>query len=276
MNYNAKLFSLVKRMALAVLLGMVVVGCAPKEPQEEYQVTSVILEENPTGEDVNGSVQEDVVIEKGGRVEEPIVGAAPQPGKSAPSVKSDKFAATLEVTENIKLGHSGTLKVWVGWLKYMQKANTGMVRDTTMLYTSGMYARITPSAEDCIIEPTAQQIMPIDTAGSDVRFTITPQKTGDIEVSAVIEMFDNEECLGTPVRKNSTQVLNVMVKVDYLGEIWNPVWKYFKLFWGSFVALFFGALYFVIRKFVKKKTGYTEKKNVLVPNEEENAKEKED
>lgn len=276
MNYNAKLFSLVKRLAFAVLLGMVVVGCAPKEPQEEYQVTSIILEENPMEEVDNGFGQEDVVVKKGGLGEEAIIGAAPQPEKSGPSVKSDKYAATLEVTENIKMGHSGTLKVWVGWLKYMQKANTGMVRDTTMLYTSGMYARITPSAEDCIIEPKTQEIMPIDTAGSDVSFIITPQKTGDIEVSAVIEMFDNEECLGSPVRKNSTQVLNVKVKVDYLGEIWNPVWKYFKLFWGSFVALFFGALYFVIRKIVKKKTGYTEKKNVLVPTEEENVKETED
>ena len=131
----------------------------------------------------------------------------------------------------------------------MQKANTGMVRDTTMLYTSGIYARITPSAEDCTIDKK-QDILPIDSVGSEVSFTITPQKADEIEVSAVIEMFDNEDCLGAPFRKNSTQVLRVKVKVDYWGEIWNPVWKYFKPFWISFVALFFGALLFVIRKFL--------------------------
>ena len=136
----AILFSLIKRMALTVLVGMVVVGCAPKEPQETYQVTSVILEENPEAKSMKGG--------------------APN-AKSAPSDVEEKYAATLEVTENIKLGHSGTLKVWVGWLKYMQKANTGMVRDTTMLYTSGIYARITPIAEDCTIDKK-QDILPIE------------------------------------------------------------------------------------------------------------------
>ena len=256
----AILFSLIKRMALTVLVGMVVVGCAPKEPQETYQVTSVILEENLTEKAVNDSVQADIVVQKGNPGEEPMVGAGPQSAKSAPSGTKEKYAATLEVTENIKLGHSGTLKVWVGWLKYMQKANTGMVRDTTMLYTSGIYARITPIAEDCTIDKK-QDILPIDSVGSEVSFTITPQKADEIEVSAVIEMFDNEDCLGAPFRKNSTQVLHVKVKVDYWGEIWNPVWKYFKPFWISFVALFFGALLFVIRKFIKKKTGYSDEKD---------------
>ena len=49
-------------------------------------------------------------------------GGEPQMTTPNPMLK-DKFAATLEVTENIKLGRSGTLKVWVGLLKYMQKAN---------------------------------------------------------------------------------------------------------------------------------------------------------
>lgn len=235
----AKIFSLVKRMAFAVLVGMVVVGCAPKEPQETYQVTSVILEENPEAKSMKGG--------------------APN-AKSAPSDVEEKYAATLEVTENIKLGNTGTVKVWVGWLKYMQKANAGMARDTTMLYTSCKYARITPSAEGCIIDKE-QDILPIDSAGSEAKFIITPQKADEIEVSAEIEMFDNKDCLGSPSRKNATKVLHVKVKVDYWGEIWNPVWKYFKPFWISFVALFFGALLFVIRKFIKKKTGYSDEKD---------------
>ena len=227
------LFSLIKRMAFAVLVGMVVVGCTP---QETYQVTSVILEENPEAKSMKGG--------------------APS-AKSAPSDVEEKYAATLEVTENIKLGNTGTVKVWVGWLKYMQKANAGMDRDTTMLYTSGKYARITPSAEGCIIDKE-QDILPIDSAGSEAKFIITPQKADEIEVSAEIEMFDNKDCLGSPSRKNATKVLHVKVKVDYWGEIWNPVWKYFKPFWISFVALVFGALLFVIRKFIKKKTGYSD------------------
>ncbi len=246
-----------KRMALAVLLSMVVVGCAPKQP--EYQVTSIVLEENLAAEAVNDSVQEEVVVEKGNPGEIPMKGGEPQSAKTDPMLK-DKFAATLEVTENIKLGRSGTLKVWVGWLKYMQKANKGMSRDTTMLYHSGIYARITPVAEGCIIESKTEEIMTVDTAGSEVSFTIIPQEAGEFEVSARIEMFDNEECLGLPNRSNTTQVLHVKVKVDYLSEIWNPVWKYFKPFWATLIALVFGAILFVVRNFIKKKTGYSDSK----------------
>ena len=87
-------------------------------------------------------------------------------------------------------------------------------------------------------------------------------------------MFDNEDCIGTPVIKPA-QVLSVRVNVDYGDEIWKPVWSYFLRFWYAFVALFFGALFFVIRKFVKKKTGYTEKKDVLL-SQQENVKETEE
>lgn len=250
-------FNLMKRMALVVLLSMVVFGCAPKQP--EYQVTSIVLEENVAEEAVNDSVQEAVVIEKGTPGEMPMKGGEPQMTTPNPMLK-DKFAATLEVTENIKLGRSGTLKVWVGWLKYMQKANERMARDTTILYTSDMYARITPSADGCIIGPNTEEIIRVDSVGSEVSFNITPQEAGEYEVSARIEMFDNEECLGSPDRRNTTKVLYVKVKVDYLSEILNPVWKYFKPFWGALVALVFGAILFVVRNFIKKKTGYSDSK----------------
>ena len=38
----------------------------------------------------------------------------------------------------------------------------------------------------------------------------------------------------------------------------ETVWDYLSDFWEAFVALIFGALLFVIRKFIKKKTGYGE------------------
>ena len=52
-------------------------------------------------------------------------------------------------------------------------------------------------------------------------------------------------------------------KKNRIEEILGVVWDYFTEFWEAFVALFFGALLFVIRKYTKKKTGYYEKPNEM-------------
>lgn len=177
------------------------------------------------------------------------------------SLKAEQYNAIIEATKKIKLGTSGTLKVWIGLEKYIPKQNPNFERDSTTWYSySGTYARITPVAKNFIIEPDEPIVLRIDQTGSGFQYAITPQERGEFEVSALIELFDNEECLGHPVIK-PTQVLSVKVEVGYLDEIWAPVWSNFTRFWGAFVALFFAALLFVIRKFVKKKTGYTEEKN---------------
>lgn len=277
-NYNT-LIKLVKRMAFAVLLGMLVYGCnsSPKEPQLEMAPEPEVSIDDPNQEIVYGpedEVLKDIPAVKGEPMEGEEVGSTPE--KSSPKLDAEEYDAIIEVTEEIKLGTSGTLNVWVGKEKYMPKQNQNTVRDTTSWYSyAGVYARITPVAKNFVVEPDAPTVVKLDETGSGVQYTITPQEMGKFEVSALIELFDNEECIGTPVIKPA-QVLSVKVDVAYGTEIWKPVWTNFKRFWVAFVALFFGALFFVIRKFVKKKTGYTEKKNVLVPTEEENVKETED
>ena len=293
MKHNNTLFNLVKSMAFAVLLGMVVYGCNTDQPQIEMAPPEqeVSPDEYPSEEIVYGAEDDEVIVESPMEEvvfedvpvvlerpmgEEPVeeeVGSVPQ--KSSPKLDPEEYAAVIEVTDTIKLGSSGTLNVWVGKEKYIPKANKKMVRDTTSWYSyAGVFARITPVAKNFIIEPDEPTVVKLDQTGSGVQYTITPQEKGEFEVSALIELFDNEECIGTPVIKPA-QVLSVRVNVDYGDEIWKPVWSYFLRFWYAFVALFFGALFFVIRKFVKKKTGYTEKKDVLL-SQQENVKETEE
>ena len=289
MKHNNTLFNLVKRMAFAVLLGMVVYGCGPKQPAEpkvEPQEPEMTVEE-PQSEDViydtiaegvaSDTVGEDVVIEteggngliiKGTAINDLDLGDIPEierDGKNEVIAKSykpgskenlDDYAATLEVTKRIFTGNKGMVNVWVGKKKYMPKANEGMVRDTTTLYNVKAYALIVPHADSCKFEPDSI-FMPVDSTGSVAQFDMTPKKTGDIPVRAEVLFYDDEYCTHRP-KPAGTQVLNVKVRVDYWSEIWNPVWKHFKAFWGTFIALFFAALLFVVRKFIKKKTGYSD------------------
>ena len=99
--------------------------------------------------------------------------------------------------------------------------------------------------------------MPVFKKGSSAKFSITPKKADSIEVSADLLFYDDENRSHLP-KLDNTQVLKVKVSVDFWGFIWGTVWKFFKDFWGAFVALVFGALLFVVRKYIKKKTGYSD------------------
>ena len=138
-----------------------------------------------------------------------------------------------------------------------------MVRKTTSFPgDEGNYARITPYAPDFRIEPEESQVMRIVPSGSSVLFTIIPEKKGEFKISAKIELFDNPYFDGVPIPK-TTNIVSVVVTVDPmvnfvagLKKMGSVVWDAFMKFWGAIVALIFGALLFVTRKIVRKKTGF--------------------
>ena len=286
MNQHSNLFNMVKQTVFAVLLCIVLVGCGGMPDREEQEIGS---SEYPEQDYPDPSIIEDQDIvystpEPDGDVvivnDEPsVVGGTPidkdgnktetDVEKPKPALKAEEYDAIIEVTEKIRLGASGTMNVWIGKEKYMPKRNVNTVRDTTYWYTyAGTYARITPRAENFTIEPNEPVIIRIDETGSGAQFNIIPQEKGKFEVSALIELFDNPECEGHPVVKPA-QVLSVQVKVDYLDAIWTVVWTNFIRFWGAFVALFFAVLLFVIRKYVKKKTGYNDKNGQAIEDSKE-------
>lgn len=276
-------FNLMKRMALAVLMSMVIIGCGPKQPEQQEVGSSeqdITIVESPAEEVVLSAEGESEVVtespadnsSKGGDI---CFSPGARGGKGDLERLLEPYCAMIEATDTIKLGTSGTLKVWMGKEKFMPKPNSDFNRDTTSWYSfEGLYARITPNAPGFKIDPEGPVVVRLDSTGSGYKFSITPQEKGEFEIDATIDLFETEACLGAPISK-PTQTLKVNVVVDYVDEIWKPVWDYFMRFWYAFVALFFGALFFIIRKFVKNKTGYTEKKNVLASNEE-NVKNTED
>lgn len=189
-----------------------------------------------------------------------------EPGvaSEAPALNADDYKVTLDVTKSIELHNKGDLRVWIGLENYVPGADADMVRNmTSMPADIGNYARITPYAPDFRVEPEESQVMRIVPSGSSVLFTIIPEKKGEFKISARIELFDNPYFEGVPIPKTS-DIVSVVVTVDNslnvksrLGELGTVVWDNFIRFWGAFVALFFGAVLFLIRKFVRKRTGFT-------------------
>ena len=182
---------------------------------------------------------------------------------SKPALNADDYKVALDVTNEITLNSTATLRVWIGLENYIPKAIPTTVRDTTTIPANlGDYARITPYAPDFTVGPEESQVMRIVPSGSSVLFSLTPQKEGEFLISARIELYDNPDLVGVAIPKTS-DIVSVVVKVDTIGavkgglsELGAITWKELKKFWAAIMVVFFGALLFLFRKFVHKKTGF--------------------
>jgi len=259
------LFNLIKRMTLVVLLGMVVFGCAPKEPAQQEvvrQEPEATIEEIPSVDTACVAEDMDTVVDKGA----PMMSKGKKGDQKGLKLKDDDFEANIDASKRIKLGDKGKLKVRISMKKHELEVDEDMKRKTIPLISAytGAYARITPSADDFIISPDNPKliaydnvaIVRVDSTGVEVQYTIIPQKSGKLNAGASIDLFDNRECTGDPLTINPNALIKV--RVNYWKAIWDPVWEGFTYFWCAFVALVFGALLFVVRKFIKEKTGYSD------------------
>ena len=275
------IYVILQRIALSVLVCAVFVGC-PSEPtgevgsDEQMEEPVALPEPEPVDEPVQepeegitppeeGSIppEEEVLPSEDGSI--PIAGAGYS--EEPENKELEKYMVRLESSDSIELHEVGILKVTVGQKQYLnlEKKVEGMVRDTNTIYAyAGAYARITPHAPDFKIEPEGSKVVRVVPTGTDVMFTLVPERKGTFQISAEIELFDNEECTGVGIPQ-SAEILSVLVTVDHgkdiesgAGQLWSVFWDHFVKFWGAFVAVIFGALIFVVRKFVKKKTGYSE------------------
>ncbi|MBD8488103.1 hypothetical protein IFO69_05025 [Echinicola sp. CAU 1574] len=180
-----------------------------------------------------------------------------------PDIALEDYRAVLAVTEKIKLHERASLVIWIGDKNAEYNPAPGTAVDTEDFPARiGQYARVKPIAPDFEISPLEKGCIRIDPSGSKVIFTLTALREGTFNVRAEIELYDNPNCEGTPVPK-TTENLSVLVEVDKgfqwqerlkrAGEIF---WDKFFSFWGALVALILGFVIYIIRKFLKKKTGF--------------------
>jgi len=182
--------------------------------------------------------------------------------KNSP-IKLDDYSVILAVDENIKMNEKAEMRVWIGVTGVNVSFSQGMVKDTTTIpATIGQYAKITPYAPDFEVAPSEMKCVKIDPSGSDARFTLIPKKSGVLKVSANIELYNCANCTGAAVPKTA-EILFVIVKVDKiqfivdkLKEMGAVVWKNLISFWSALIALIFAFLLFIIRRKLKRRTGF--------------------
>lgn len=253
-----------------------------KATEEEEKITII------KGEDLHKLEKEDLFVEKkveAIRIEtdeihsgtSPINTSAPTPivPVSKPAHLIDKYKVGLEADSIMKFGGVYTLKVLVGpediTLSYAQD---GKVNDEIIISTkNNQYAIITPHTPGFDVEPRSTGCILLDSSEIGYLFKLTPTAVGTFNISANVELFDNNECSGSKTAKIASD-LEITVEVATKPNLdpdppsplspnkttWEEIQdlfkENFKTFMGSLFALFFGYLLFLIRKKLKKKTGY--------------------
>jgi hypothetical protein len=178
--------------------------------------------------------------------------------------KLDDYIAVLDATKRIAEDKTGTLRVWIGTQEYKPSLKKKIIRDEISFPASiGQYARITPIAPDFDIEPKVSGCVKIHPSGSSEIFTLIPKKRGKFKISAKIELFECEDCSGTPIPK-TTEILTVSVKIDggnLFGQLFDILWDNFLIFFSTVVGILFAAAVVVIRHKVNKNNKDGEQEN---------------
>lgn len=237
-------FSLVARLTLLFLITLVFTACPAVDPPEpEVQNPGI---QTPSSDGDDGEIE--------------IVGSTPAPGPD-----QEDYQVLLEADKKMKVGSKSYFRVWIGSEGYMPTPEEELIRDTTSVYAeSDSYALVTPIAPDFEVIPNEAKRIPLKATGASAVFTLIPQKKGESFVSATVVIYDRE---GNE-DPQSAQRLSVKVSSNFWGrqevhanDMEKIFWDKFKGFFTALVVLVLGALLFVIRKYIKKKTGFDEKGN---------------
>ncbi|MBO7491438.1 MAG: hypothetical protein J6T59_03245 [Bacteroidales bacterium] len=272
---NKTLFDFVKKTIFATFLIIFIIGCGPTTPQEEEVVGSEEIEIPAESEGDNTTVVDEPEVgnpveQDMGTHEEPSVGDT-----NSPQEANDYMAISTITKNKMTMEETNKLRVWIGdeseASKYRPKEDSEMAHDTIVFPdVKATYARITPNAPDFEVEPKSF-IVPISPKGVEKTFILKPLQEGSFQVSAEIELFDNKECIGVGYPVASGEVI-VEVGVDNIGHfkkflrrLGSELGVQFEKFWAALLVVVFGALIFVIRKFIKKKTVYNDNNNQQTP-----------
>ena len=168
----------------------------------------------------------------------------------APAEGPDDFSVSVSATRELKFpGPPGRLRVWIGLARYAPTIGSGDVGASRPLRETGRTARITPIALGIDTDPPTG-CLKIDPDGSEKIFSLKPRNRGNFKVGASVDLFNSDDCSGTPVPKSS-ELITVEVKVGYasrLDELAAQAWAALLDFWDKALALIAGLLLFLLRK----------------------------
>lgn len=198
------------------------------------------------------------------RMLEPEVYSSIEPVSDSQFSEEIDYKVVLSVDSVMYLGQSGMMEVWIGSEDIDVKFSKGMTQDEKTIPSSiGQYAKITPYAPDFEVTSLAATICyKIDPSGSEIRYSLTPKNEGNYKVSAEIELYQTEDCTGISIPKTA-RALSVSVGINSknelskrIHEMQEVVWDKFMIFWVALITLLFGAAIYLVRRYIKNKTGF--------------------
>ena len=167
----------------------------------------------------------------------------------------ENYSIVLSMDKELLDDETGTLKIWIGSsgieVSYSDEEVTAEKHISSGI---GQYAKITPYAPDFEIDPEEVGCIKIHPSGSEILFSLKPLKTGNLVVSANIELYNNANCTGTAVPKTA-ETLSVLVEVNRKAilktktkELTDVIWDNFLIFFGSIISIIFGVIVYKFRK----------------------------
>lgn len=179
---------------------------------------------------------------------------------------SEDYLVKLGVDKNLEVGKESNMVVVISNSVSEIELDSSMVQDKDLIPSDmGQFAKVKPSESNNFdFLPSSSDCFRIHSEGSKVNFTLIPKNSGTHDVKAQIQFYTKEGCEGTPTPRDSDP-LEVYVTVDHeknilekLEQLFDIFWEKFLSFWGALIVFLFGTLLYLIRKKIKKKTGYSE------------------
>lgn len=190
-----------------------------------------------------------------------------QESQSAKEKEDLEYEANLTADGEFKSGKYTGVTVWIGTEKYKREKKSGQVRDSVIIHNiaEAKFAKVTLSAPDFEVQDSTYKYLKIDPTGASEVFWLKPkQDQGDFSVTATVTLYDDESCTGIGTTK-SVDPLLVSVKVDHKNIFQAAVDKVCQFFVDktaefciAVITFVFVSLLFVVKRKVKKKTGYEE------------------
>jgi len=92
----------------------------------------------------------------------------------------------------------------------------------------------------------------VEPGGSEVVFSITPNKTGEFRVCTSVELFKTEDCTGAAITRTADPItVKVAVGVSKL-PLYQEMWAVFMRFFNEIMAILATVALFFFRSKLKK------------------------
>lgn len=181
----------------------------------------------------------------------------------------DNYKIVLDADENIFIPNpKARLSVWIGNEIYKILEIEGKVRAEADVAAVGEWAVVRPFSNDPSFEfkPKDTGCIKIDPTGSEVYFHMMPKNKGSFTVGASVDLYNEKNCKGTRIPKNSTE-LKVKVDVDKkeivdekINDLGSILWQSILDFWATLLTIVFGLILFLFKNKLKEKFGYEHNK----------------